>query len=325
MLDSLFRFLFKYPPLIFQQGDFAWGLSRPVLLVVRRRGARRPGAAHLSRRLGRRSARAIASVLVGLRLAAAGGPALLPVPAGADPEGGGAAAELPRRPGRRLAQHDDRRPRRPAAQRVRPASSSAARTRRCSNALSQRFVLRFFRFSSSADRLPAAGDLKYDGTATRLGAGARARARRAGRPAARRPGDGHRRRRHLGRRARRVARQPEGAVDSGVHRRRRPGAVRARHPGHARRNAARGRSRAPRSSSTSCCRRPATPAQTVPLNVEDDGRIVSTQDVTLPADGESATVRVRFTAADAGRAAVPLQGRRRRPASRSRRTTRATR
>ena len=36
--------------------------------------------------------------------------------------------------------------------------------------------------------------------------------------------------------------------------------------------------------------------QTVPLSVEDDGRIVSTQEVTLPADGESATVKVRFTA-----------------------------
>ena len=40
--------------------------------------------------------------------------------------------------------------------------------------------------------------------------------------------------------------------------------------------------------------------QTVPLTVEDDGRIVSTQDVKLPADGESATVKVRFTASEAG-------------------------
>ena len=34
MLENLFRFLFKYPPLLFQQGDFSWGLSRPVLLAV---------------------------------------------------------------------------------------------------------------------------------------------------------------------------------------------------------------------------------------------------------------------------------------------------
>jgi len=40
--------------------------------------------------------------------------------------------------------------------------------------------------------------------------------------------------------------------------------------------------------------------QTVPMTVEDDGRIVSTQDVTLPDDGESATVKVRFQANEAG-------------------------
>jgi uncharacterized membrane protein len=40
--------------------------------------------------------------------------------------------------------------------------------------------------------------------------------------------------------------------------------------------------------------------ETVALNVEDDGRIVGSQDVKLPADGEPAAVRVRFTAVDAG-------------------------
>src|SRR5919204_3994475 len=33
-MKKFFRFLFKYPPLMFQQGDFAWGVSGPVLLVV---------------------------------------------------------------------------------------------------------------------------------------------------------------------------------------------------------------------------------------------------------------------------------------------------
>ena len=55
------------------------------------------------------------------------------------------------------------------------------------------------------------------------------------------------------------------------------------------------------------------------------GRIVSTQDVTLPADGESTTVHVHFTATEAGARAVPVPHSRRRPARRSRRTTRATR
>jgi uncharacterized membrane protein len=51
--------------------------------------------------------------------------------------------------------------------------------------------------------------------------------------------------------------------------------------------------------------------QTVPLSVEDDGRIVSTQEVKLPPEGESATVKVRFTANEAGarvfRFKVPTQ------------------
>ena len=49
----------------------------------------------------------------------------------------------------------------------------------------------------------------------------------------------------------------------------------------------------------------------VPLIVEDQGRMVSTQDITLPADGESATVKVRFKAFEAGprvyRFRIPLQ------------------
>ena len=49
------------------------------------------------------------------------------------------------------------------------------------------------------------------------------------------------------------------------------------------------------------------PGETVMLDVEDEGRIVGSQEVRLPADGEPAAVRVRFTAAEAGPAKVPLQ------------------
>lgn len=41
--------------------------------------------------------------------------------------------------------------------------------------------------------------------------------------------------------------------------------------------------------------------ETVSLDVEDEGRIVGSQEVKLPVDGEPAAVRVRFTAADAGK------------------------
>ena len=40
--------------------------------------------------------------------------------------------------------------------------------------------------------------------------------------------------------------------------------------------------------------------ETVTLDVEDEGRIVGSQEVKLPADGEPAAVRVRFTATEAG-------------------------
>ena len=42
------------------------------------------------------------------------------------------------------------------------------------------------------------------------------------------------------------------------------------------------------------------PGETVTLDVEDEGRIVGSQEVKLPADGEPAAVRVRFTTSEAG-------------------------
>ena len=272
--ERLFRFLFKYPPLVFQQGDFTWGVSRPCSSSSCSRRARSRRALLTYRRVSTLERRRDRAILVALRVALLALLRLLPAPPDADPQGGGAAAEFPRRAARRFAQHDDRRSRRPAAQRRSCSSSSPARTARCST----RCRSASCSASSASPRRPTAStppaDLKFDGTATRLGPALdRARDELVG-PAARRPRDGDRRRRHLRRRARRVAGEPEGALDSGVHGRRRPGALRARHPGHARRNAARRAEGHRRSSSTSCSRRPAIGGQTVPLNVEDDGRIV---------------------------------------------------
>jgi len=50
----------------------------------------------------------------------------------------------------------------------------------------------------------------------------------------------------------------------------------------------------------------------VPIIVEDDGRMVGTQDITLPRDGEAETVHVRFKVTDVGprtiRFRIPVQG-----------------
>ena len=102
-------------------------------------------------------------------------------------------------------------------------------------------------------------------------------------------------------------------VDSGLHGRRRPGALRARHPGDARRDAAHdaqghvARRRRRRD------RRPATRGRTVPLTVEDDGRIVGTR-------GRDAAARRRV--GDRARAVHGVRGRARaRSGSASRRRT----
>ena len=46
--------------------------------------------------------------------------------------------------------------------------------------------------------------------------------------------------------------------------------------------------------------------ETVMLDVEDEGRIVGSQEVKLPADGEPAAVRVRFTAVESRSARLPI-------------------
>src|SRR5213595_2043937 len=69
-MDKLFRFLFKYPPLVFQQGDFSWGLSRPVLLVVAGLTAVAIAALFTYRGLATVDKTRDRIVLVGLRLAA---------------------------------------------------------------------------------------------------------------------------------------------------------------------------------------------------------------------------------------------------------------
>jgi len=68
MLESLFRFLFKYPPLFFQQGDFVLGTSRPTLIAVAV-AAIVGGYALLTYRGMRRTRGRDRVVLVGLRLA----------------------------------------------------------------------------------------------------------------------------------------------------------------------------------------------------------------------------------------------------------------
>jgi uncharacterized membrane protein len=178
------------------------------------------------------------------------------------------------------------------------------------NALSQKFVVRFFSFSSAANRVASAGDLKYEGTATRLGQALdRARDELAGLPLA---GlvmvtDG--------------ADTSEGALDDTL------ASLKARSipvftVGVGQDRFAKDiqitRVETPRSALKGTAlvvdvvvSQTGYAGQTVPITVEDDGRIVNTEQITLPANGESATVKVRFTANEAGarlfRFTIPTQ------------------
>src|SRR2546428_14009329 len=69
MLEGLFQFLFKYRPLVFEQGDFVLGASRPMRLVILAAAAAAVYALFTYRRAGRAEPRD-RLVLAGLRLVA---------------------------------------------------------------------------------------------------------------------------------------------------------------------------------------------------------------------------------------------------------------
>ncbi|HKT78581.1 MAG TPA: glutamine amidotransferase [Vicinamibacterales bacterium] len=166
-------------------------------------------------------------------------------------------------------------------------------------ALSQRFVLRYFKFSSSADRVTSPTEMQYGGTASRLGSALeRARDELAGLPLAG------------------LVMVTDGADTSDTTIDDSLASLKARQipvfpvgvgQEHFARDIQITRVETPRStlkgttlSVDVVVSQTGYGGSTVPLTVEDDGRIVSSQDVKLPPDGESATVRVNFTANETG-------------------------
>ena len=309
MVEKVFRFLFKYPPLLFQQGDFTWGLSRPVLLVVTAAAALAVLALLTYRGVSATDRRRDRLVLVGLRLAALAvllfclfRPAL--VLKAAVPQQNFLGVLVDDSRSMSIADLDGQ------TRSTFIQQQLSGPNARLLDALSQRFVVRFFRFSSSSDRVASAADLKFGGTATRLGqALERARDELSGLPLAGlvMVSDG--------------ADTSDAAIDetlASMKARSIPvftvgvGQERFAHDVQVT------RVETPRSVLKGTAlvvdvvlSQTGYGGQTVPLSVEDDGRIVSTQEVTLPPDGESATVKVRFTANEAGartfRFKVPTQ------------------
>jgi uncharacterized membrane protein len=298
VVERLFRFLFKYPPLMFQQGDFAWGLSRPVLLVVAAAAALALLALLTYRGVSAAERPRDRVVLVCLRLAALTvllfclfRPALI------------LKAAVPQQNFLGVLVDDSR------SMSIADLNGQTRSTfiqqqfsgpqAKLLDALSQRFVVRFFSFASSAGRVASAADLKFGGTATRVGTALdRARDELSGLPLA---GlvmvtDG--------------ADTSDAAIDETL------ASLKARSipvftlgvgEEHFAHDVQVTRVETPRSVLKGTAlvvdvvlSQTGYAGQTIPLSVEDDGRIVSTQEVTLPPDGESATVKVRFTAAEAG-------------------------
>src|SRR6266699_903550 len=67
--ENIFTFLFKYRPLVFEQGNFTWGLSRPLLLAVSAAAALALAALLTYRKAAPDSLLRDRIVLIGLRVA----------------------------------------------------------------------------------------------------------------------------------------------------------------------------------------------------------------------------------------------------------------
>ena len=283
---------------MFQQADFSWGLSRPVLLVVAAGMALAVLALLTYRGISATDHPRDRVILVGLRLAALAvllfclfRPTL--ILKAAVPQQNFLGVLIDDSRSMSIADRDGK---------TRSAfiqEQFNGPNAKLLAALSQRFVVRFFSFSSSSDRVASAGDLKFGGTSTRLGQALdRARDELAGLPLAGlvMVSDG--------------ADTSDAAIDetlASLKQRSIPVFTVGVGLERFAKDIQVTRVETPRSVLKGTAlvvdvvlSQTGYGGQTVPLSVEDDGRIVSTQEVTLPADGESATVKVRFTASEPG-------------------------
>ena len=308
-MGSAFRLLFKYPLVVFEQGHFSFALSHSMTLTLAAAALVALGALVTYRGAWSEERPRDRAVLIGLRVAIVAAllfclarPIL--VLKAAVPQQNFLGILLDDSKSMTIADTAGQ-PRTDFVQQQLALPDSALL-----NALSQRFVLRFFRFSSSSDRVQSAADLKYAGTASRLGpALERARDELAGLPLAG------------------LVMVSDGADTSDATLDTELASLKARlipvfTVGVGQERFAKdiqiSRVETPRStlkgttlSVDVVVTQTGYGGATVPLNVEDNGRLVGTQQITLPADGESASVRVSFTASDAGarlfRFSIPTQ------------------
>jgi len=297
-VDSLFRFLFEYRPVIFQQGEFRLSPTTGSYVAAVLAGAAVLLAVVTYRGLKGRGRVRDRIVLTALRIATLCvmlfclfRPIL--VVKAAVPQQNFLAVLI-----------DDSRSMQIADWGTQPRGAFVKQTfgpkdAPLIKALSERFVLRPFRFSSAAARLGSTDDLTFAGAQTRLGAALDgARQELAGLPLAgivlvsdgADTTDASLTEALLSLKASSV---PVFTVGVGRDRLARDVQIdRVSTP----RTALQGTSLVIDAVVTQT----GYAGETVSLDVENDGRIVGSQEVKLPMDGEPAAVRVRFTAADAG-------------------------
>ncbi|MGH7470841.1 MAG: hypothetical protein ACRENP_23080 [Longimicrobiales bacterium] len=309
-LEGLFQALFKYRPLIFERGDFTFASSWPIWILV---GGglvvaapviwmytRARGRSGLRDRILMSVARVAIFALVAFCLLK---PTLLVKRA--VPQQSYVAVLLDDSRSMRIAD-DEKRPR------TQFIAESFGVTGPLAKSLSNRFKLRYFRFSSDLDRIAGVQDLSFAGTKTRLGdALDQVRQEMSGVPLAG------------------VVVVSDGADNApnpfG------PQLLPMKASGVPVYTVGVGREKFDKDIQINRVETPATvlkgsslvvdavitqhgySGQKARLDVEDGGRIVERQEFTLPSDGEAATVRVKFTANEPGARkfrfhVTPMQG-----------------
>ena len=309
MFNALFELLFKYRPLAFEQGDFVLGSPWSLVLVVLVLGLGAAVTLTTYAQVRGKTRPLDRWVLSGLRLAALAvvvfclfRPML--VLSSVVPQQNFLGILIDDSRSMEIADRDDA-PRRAFVDRSFGSKESTLRA-----ALADRFALRFFRFSSATERLNDLGDLGYAGSRTDLGqALGRVRDELAGVPLSG------------------IVVVSDGAdnSESGL-----TDSLRALGAdGVPVYTVGLGREAFERDIQVSRVEAPRSvlldttlvvdvvigqvgyAGTTIAVQVEDEGRIVNTEEVELPANGEPATVRMRFTATEAGprilRFSVPPQ------------------
>ncbi|MDO8834417.1 MAG: hypothetical protein Q7V01_02425 [Vicinamibacterales bacterium] len=297
MLDRVFELVFKYRPLVFTQGDLAFSPPWPAWLVVCAVLAAAAVACWLYGRDRQGAPARVRLFLLGLRVSAL---ALLlfallrPVLVlrAVEPQRNVLAVLIDDSRSLTIADRD-------GVPRHAFVEQAFGRDRALGAALAERFALRFFRFSSKAERMPGPEAARFDGTRSEIGLALQQTADElAGLPVSgivllTDGADTSRAPLAETLRRLRTANLPVFAVGLGQEQLARDVQIgRVDLPLHVLKGAT--------LVVDVLVGQWGYAGTTVPVVVEDEGRVIATQDVVLPADGEPATARVQFTLSEAG-------------------------